>query len=359
MQHDPIKSRWVDEPANTGSPESNAGELMRRTGSPSVLTPASLEKIRSGIEEGISKAIPSAKATPAGRPSLKIVGGGVAAIGVGVGVALLFSGGPKAKAPSPVPAAQISSSATLIPADEGALSSVSARAIGLQASNAAAPAMGTPPPAVDSRSIARVIPTRAAQPPERRPRSAPAVVPEVPPTPASPIAQTPAEPAPPEDPLDVESRIISKAISQLHTDHHAADALATLDDYASRFPQGQLSGEAAVARIDALLSLGRRADALGELDRLNQAHYENLLRGAEMRVLRGELLAEGHRCLEALDMFDVGPSVPPPVQERALYGRAACRAALGDERSNEDLRRYLDLYPNGRFADSARKALGR
>src|SRR5207248_3097537 len=99
-----------------------------------------------------------------------------------------------------------------------------------------------------------------------------------------------------ESDLAIETRLLGSAVRALRQDHDAAAALAILDEHRARFPQGTLRPEAELARIDALLSLGRRAEALGLLDR---ALSPGLGRTRELHVLRGELRAEAGRLGEA------------------------------------------------------------
>ena len=88
-----------------------------------------------------------------------------------------------------------------------------------------------------------------------------------------------------------------------------------LDEHDARFPSGVLALEAAVARIDALLLVGRRADALEHLARLPLGRVG---RRMELQLLRGELYAE-RDCRKALADFDAVLAVAPaPLSERAL-----------------------------------------
>ena len=79
-------------------------------------------------------------------------------------------------------------------------------------------------------------------------------------------------------------------------------ALAALDDYRVRFPNGGLAPEAAMLRAEALLQIGRKGDALAELDRLSLGEMPN---SDERYLLRGELRAAAGRWREALGDFDV------------------------------------------------------
>jgi hypothetical protein len=81
---------------------------------------------------------------------------------------------------------------------------------------------------------------------------------------------------------------------------------------------------------------------------------------AEVTVLRGELAADAGDCRTAITNFDralISPS-SPGLEERALYGRAACHQRTGDRAgARGDYLRYVARFPNGRWAESARSAL--
>jgi hypothetical protein len=126
--------------------------------------------------------------------------------------------------------------------------------------------------------------------------------------------------------------------------------------YRARYPEGTLKHEAESARIDALLLLGRDDDALAELRRLPlQAQGRDL----ELRLIRGELAAATD-CARAVADFDrvLAERAPEAFAERALHGRAACRARLGDQAgAKRDLAAYLRRFPAGRFAPEARRRI--
>ena len=119
------------------------------------------------------------------------------------------------------------------------------------------------------------------------------------------------------------------ALHQLRVEHDPGGALATLRIYHLQHPHGALSEEVRLLEVDANLAVGRRAEAL---ELLTQTPGSGP-RANELSLLHAELLAEDGRCPEALPLFD--RSLPssnstPSLQERALIGRASCRAAIGD-----------------------------
>jgi hypothetical protein len=171
--------------------------------------------------------------------------------------------------------------------------------------------------------------------------------------PRAPAAAPAAPAATPESRLAAESKALEPALGALRRDRDPARALTLLGRYEAEFPHGVLSLEARVVRVDALLALGRRADALPLLEALP---LERVGRGTELRLVRAELRASGD-CASALPDFDrvlaAGPSAS--VEERALRGRSLCRASLGDAAgARSDADRYLAKYPAGRFAAELR-----
>jgi len=243
------------------------------------------------------------------------------------------------------------------------------------------------------RSIPAAVPEPAPPRPKRRmTRLPPAALPTVEPAPA-PIAAPPPETkpvvtAPPRkvalaarapvtpppvvraaEPAEApaaseEILALQQAVGLLRGKHDAPAALAALDDYLARFPNGVLAPEARVARVDALLLLDRAAQALRALDQLPlDAHR----RSTELQLIRGELRARTD-CARAEPDFTAvlarAQAAQPPaqlpgeLQERALYGRASCRSALGDAGgAASDLRAYVARFPHGAHADWARRWL--
>ncbi len=158
--------------------------------------------------------------------------------------------------------------------------------------------------------------------------------------------------------LAQESRLLASAISKLRRDGEPEQALAVLDRLGAEFGSGALAQEATATRIEALLRLGRNAQALELLDGQTLSGKGV---GREMLVARAELRADKGRYSTALRDFDQLLSVrgqTDSVTERARYGRATCRAKIGDwDGARGDFQQYLDDFPQGRFADHARAAL--
>lgn len=185
---------------------------------------------------------------------------------------------------------------------------------------------------------------------------------------ATPDAPAPAEPAlrelgpsvalsapAPSSRLGQEAASLAVALSALKAGgrDNAARALQAIDQHVQKFPRGALELEARVARVDALLVLGRRQEARRELSALP---IENVGRKHELRLIRAELRADDD-CRAALGDFTVlvEQSLPGALAERALFGRGACLLKLGDKAAAQrDLAQYLERFPNGRFAEQIR-----
>jgi TolA-binding protein len=142
----------------------------------------------------------------------------------------------------------------------------------------------------------------------------------------------------------------------LRRDHDGPAALSALDSYLARYPHGLLSREAHFARVDALLLLGRSDQALADLEVLP---FDRGRRSTELQVIRAELRARSS-CASAVADFGAALSQSPSAAllERILYGRGVCRSKLGDiPGAVEDLRRYVERFPNGAHARAAQKWL--
>jgi hypothetical protein len=247
-----------------------------------------------------------------------------------------------------------------------------------------------PPPASSPKVDVEVEEPRAVSVPKSRHRDRPAPPlievdesrpPEGPPLQYSPVPtvssvvrpepstpEIPAAPRPatggraaPEDRKTLSDDVSSfrGAMRALNVDRDGAAALRALDAYRDQFPTGAFQREAFGARIRALLMLGKKSDALAQLQSLSTDRLEGMPRGEELTTLRGELLQEAGKCYAALEAFERVLGRPQgALTERALWGRAGCRATLGDsEASRADLEEYLRAFPAGTFAARARAML--
>jgi hypothetical protein len=181
---------------------------------------------------------------------------------------------------------------------------------------------------------------------------APAVAvtaPAAPPIPSPPPAMTVA----PADGM-TEERLLAAAVRSLRAKQDAPSALAALDAYQARYPQGRLFVEASVLRVDALTALHRQGEALRSLDELDLTRMPG---GLERRLQRGELRLASGRFHEALADFDgvLAQAREQELIERALAGRTQARQRLGDiAGARSDAGEYLRRFPTGSFARQAR-----
>jgi hypothetical protein len=183
--------------------------------------------------------------------------------------------------------------------------------------------------------------------------SLPASAAEITPTPPSVAPRSSVAPAPTSR-LGLEAASLERGIKALRG-KDAARALGLLERHLAEFPAGALRLEARVARLDALLLLGRREEARRELMTLP---LNEVGRKQELRLVRAELEAE-RDCRRAIADFDAllgeGRALPSGWAERALFGRGACLLKLGDEpRAERDFALYLERFPSGRFAEQLR-----
>jgi hypothetical protein len=158
-----------------------------------------------------------------------------------------------------------------------------------------------------------------------------------------------------------ESALLGAAMRRLREQDDAVGALALLDEHDGRFGRaGALGGESNTTRVEALLRLGRLDRALALLDALTLRARG---RDRDLLATRGELRVEAGRCPQALTDFEAvldDDSAGDLASERALYGRAGCRARLGErDAARQDLEAYLSRFPHGQYTTRARAALDR
>jgi TolA-binding protein len=215
--------------------------------------------------------------------------------------------------------------------------------------DAARPAWAAPRPRSKAIPVARAP---EPQPPAASPTE-PAFQPRPPQVPES--APAPAVPAPTSEAAD-----LAAALRLLRAQNDAAAALARLDEHERRYPAGALAREAALARVEALLGLGRDGAALELLDRL--ALDGN---GVDRRALlaRAELRAAAGRCLDASGDFarargGDGAGASDELAARALYGDGLCHLRAGDLSSaRAAFESYLRDFPSGPRRDDVERAL--
>lgn len=225
----------------------------------------------------------------------------------------------------------------------------------------------TNPSTARARELVRLEQVRPAA--ETSPILAPSALPPSPSPPAPPATILPssvaplsavnppslAVPARAQPPaISPEVREMDRALSTLRRDRNPGAALAALDGYLGRYPHGVLEKEARLARIDALVLLGRNEQALNALETIT---FDPGLRSTELLVVRAELRA-ARDCRRAVEDFSAALGRGPDAKllERILYGRGACRTKLQDlTGADDDLLRYLERFPTGAHADWARR----
>jgi len=207
-----------------------------------------------------------------------------------------------------------------------------------------------PAPSVVAPPVAVAPPAAAVAPPAARQRVMP---PPAPAPRALPPTAPPAEAPPPAG----EAEELAGALRLLRGDGDARAALARLDDYQRRHPTGALAREAALARVEALLALGRDTAALEILDGL-------ALDGAEVdrrvTLARAELRAAAGRCAEAAADFARarGSDGADDIAARALYGEGVCHLRTGDRAAaRAAFETYRRRFPNGPRRDDVERAL--
>jgi tetratricopeptide (TPR) repeat protein len=104
--------------------------------------------------------------------------------------------------------------------------------------------------------------------------------------------------------IDAELSLYEKARLEAKALGKSAQALATLDEHARRFPGGVLTTEVELTRIELLSQLGRRDEALAAITRsLGGALGHE--RGADLQVLRADLSAAKGDCATALEAAEL------------------------------------------------------
>lgn len=137
----------------------------------------------------------------------------------------------------------------------------------------------------------------------------------------------------------------------------ANGALEALTEYRKRFPAGSLRREADMSQLELLLQLGRSDEALKRSDELLSASASGE-RAPELRLLRGHILRKQSRFAAAEREYELAEG-PGGRGGESTYFRALCLEALG--RTGEAaamLTKYL-TYPERRYAEDARRRLGR
>jgi ferric-dicitrate binding protein FerR (iron transport regulator) len=134
-------------------------------------------------------------------------------------------------------------------------------------------------------------------------------------------------------------------------------ALATLQGYATRFPDGALHAEAQLSRISLLARLGHTQEALAESGRLLSG-AGGRERGAELHLLRGDLMRERlGDCDGAIKEYALAEADRRGSGAEATLGHARCFENQGRKTEAAALYRACIERGQGRTASEARRRL--
>ncbi|MHB8418658.1 MAG: hypothetical protein ACYDCL_11310 [Myxococcales bacterium] len=93
--------------------------------------------------------------------------------------------------------------------------------------------------------------------------------------------------------LSAESAALTRAVKALRQQRDGRSALAVLDAYAKDYPHGVLRTDAALLRVETLVALGQRTEAVALLDELAAGSGRDAPPAAEVARLRREIEASG------------------------------------------------------------------
>ena len=186
-------------------------------------------------------------------------------------------------------------------------------------------------------------PTASTAAPESRVEPAPTLLPASPST-GTPVTKPLARRR--ESHEDPEAALLGEALLRLRRGNDPQGALSLLRTYRVRFPDGVLESEATLVRVEAMVGLGRHQELV---DFLTPRVIAQSPRPGELKAVRAEALAHLGRCPQALLLYDSlldGDASDMRLTERALYGRATCRALGGDfEAARRDLETERREFP--------------
>ncbi len=155
----------------------------------------------------------------------------------------------------------------------------------------------------------------------------------------------------------IEARLLAESLHTLRKEHAPERALALVAEHDRRFPDGPLRRQADMVRAEALLRLGGQSEALSVLDSLP---LESGAADRGLALARAELRAAHTRCAGAISDFDRVLAIEgdDAFAERALFGRAMCRARASQfGAARADLRDYLARFPRGTRRAEAERTL--
>lgn len=160
--------------------------------------------------------------------------------------------------------------------------------------------------------------------------------------------------------VDEEADSFANILRSLRRQRNVPQALMQIKNHEGRWPGGRFAQEVDAAHLEALLNSSKEQEALSVLDK---AQVPRGPRGTELRVLRGELRAKHHRCVDAANDFEHvladSRDVIASLRARALFGLGVCQQHLGKpEAARHSFESYVRLYPNGAGLQEAKRAVG-
>jgi len=120
-----------------------------------------------------------------------------------------------------------------------------------------------------------------------------------------------------------------------------ADALLALDEYARRFPKGNLSGEVLFSRLELLVKLGRNDDVIRASDELLKS-ASGAERAPEIHLLRGNVYSHAlGDAASATREYALARVAPGRVGDEAAFLEAVNLEKLADPRAADAFQSYL------------------
>ncbi len=154
-----------------------------------------------------------------------------------------------------------------------------------------------------------------------------------------------------------EYQLLSSAQKAARIEKNPSEALNLVEKYFKEFDNGQLRPEAVLLQLEALLTLGRTAEALNIAQSLDLRNAPSEL---PLRMIRAELRIQRKQCVQAQEDLQevIARASSPDLLSRGLYGRGVCRSLAGDlDGARADLGRVADDYPTSAVAAQAVRAL--
>lgn len=134
-------------------------------------------------------------------------------------------------------------------------------------------------------------------------------------------------------------------------------AISLFSEYKELFPQGPLVQEVSLSLVEALLVGHSYSDAVSEADAFLKA-FPSSERRSELLLVKANVLKEWGDYSGAMALYDELQHSKSQQAESALYFLGVCQGrthAIAQARAS--FRKYLSLYPTGRFVRDAKESL--